>query len=135
MLFRSDIVSCIVQSAIEFSPRLKDRRNSIGVADPRQAIKSEVAGYPFLPDWRTVRRRPSEITESSTQNTRHSNRPAKKRQPNDEYERSRASKEAADITTIGEFKVNDRDEDKHDVCHSSFTLILPAGPFSRTKSS
>ena len=132
------IVSCIAQSAIDYSPALKNRRNFIGAAKPHETTKSEVPGWAFRLDWRTVRRRPSEVAQSSpgmpdvgkqpTQKPRRSNRSTDHREVNDELECSHVSKETSDIATIAKFKLKSGAQDKADVCDFSFTIIPFAGP-------
>lgn len=117
------IVNAIATAVIATHADLAEKRIWTATARPRTRSYSEVPGYLFLPDFRTILRKPEaqfrtilrKPTTKPLPDPRRSARIAEQRSPNDEAECLRASEETSDTAVIGEFKLKDGNSEKHDV--------------------
>lgn len=117
------ITQAIATADIDTHQDLAEKRIWTATARPRNRTYSEVPGYLFLPDFRTILRRPEAQFRTILRKTagnlppdpRRSTRLAEKRSPNDESECRYASDETSDTAVIGEFKLKDTNKEKHNV--------------------
>ena len=117
------IAQAIAAAVIATHEDLAEKRIWTATARPRNRTYSEVPGYLFLPDFRTILRKPEAQFRAILRGTagklptepRRSTRLAEKRPPNDEPECRDASDETSDTAVVGEFKLMNANKDKHDV--------------------